>query len=292
MTKEATTELLTITPYQRRYRQAVQDLLFHSARVHTHLDWYHSDYWLDDHAVPVHLGWQDDQLAGLLATASPMGEICWLRIVALQDQQSTEAILQPLWQALANELRGLGVKTVFVLAINSWLETFITDLDFHPAELVITMHRISNTYPEAYWTPDTNDIRIYSTTRADLEDITAVDNAAFPPPWQLNLEDLRQAYRVSDNCTIAVLNDEVIGYQLSTLHNRTGHLARLAVTPTLQRHGVGRLLLEDLIRRFGERNIHTLTVNTQASNRHSQHLYARYGFQHNGHDLAVWSVNL
>jgi ribosomal protein S18 acetylase RimI-like enzyme len=84
----------------------------------------------------------------------------------------------------------------------------------------------------------------------------------------------------------------MVGYQLSTTFRSTGHLARLAVLPSMQGQGVGSALLDDMIRRFGRHDILTVTVNTQSGNYRSQRLYHHYGFRRNGYDLPVWQADL
>jgi len=61
-----TSASLIITSLERYHRRAIDDLLFHSYQVHTHLDWYEPVEWLDRQRVPVRLAWQGDRLAGLL----------------------------------------------------------------------------------------------------------------------------------------------------------------------------------------------------------------------------------
>ena len=131
-----------------------------------------------------------------------------------------------------------------------------------------------------------------SATLDDMVRMTLVDQTAFPTPWQLTYDDLREARRVSISCTVATLDGEITGYQLSTQYRQSGHLARLAVLPDYQGKGMGGALVDDLIRRLLQRSIRTVTVNTQSSNIRSQRLYRRYGFLRNGYDLPVWVCHL
>ena len=85
---------------------------------------------------------------------------------------------------------------------------------------------------------------------------------------------------------------QILGYQLSTWHIDTGHLARLAIRPERQGQGLGALLVGQMIRFFIERNIHHITVNTQENNTTSQRLYLRLGFKPVGHSVAYWSTDL
>ena len=100
------------------------------------------------------------------------------------------------------------------------------------------------------------------------------------------------AFRIAASATIAVLDDEVAGYQISTRHRVAGHLARLAVLPNRQGNRIGSMLLHNLLNKFDARGIKSVTVNTQVSNTSSQKLYTHYGFEHNGFDLAVWQKDV
>ena len=156
------------------------------------------------------------------------------------------------------------------------------------SEDIVTLRREGRFIPQPRFTP--RNIHIAEFT--DLVEMTKVDQTAFNAPWQLNYEDLRQAMRISAHCTVVIENNAIIAYQLSTQYRKSGHLARLAVLPDYQGQGIGKLLLDDLIRRFMKRGVISLTVNTQASNYHSQRLYERYGFKRNGYDLPVWLSSL
>ena len=52
-----------------------------------------------------------------------------------------------------------------------------------------------------------------------LEKVLEVDHLAFPSPWQLSHEEIRQAMRVAELTTVAEHQGEIIGYQISTLYH-------------------------------------------------------------------------
>ena len=108
----------------------------------------------------------------------------------------------------------------------------------------------------------------------------------------MSLQDLRQAYRIASSCTVAVKDERILGFQVSTFFFDGAHLARLAVHPSTQGQGIGGALLGDLLERYTRRGIQMMTVNTQESNHQSRRLYERFGFEPNGYDLPYWSVHL
>jgi ribosomal-protein-alanine N-acetyltransferase len=279
---------LTLTPYQRRYLQPIRDLLFRSHSVHTHLDWHETDQWLESQQVPMRLAWQNGRLVGVLATSLPLNDTCWIRLAAVQDNADQTGILSALWNDLLPELRGLGVRLAALLAVRDWITDFAPNLAFHYVEDIVTLARSSRMIPDL----PPHHLTLRPAETPDLDNMSYIDQAAFSPPWQLASDELRQAYRISASCIVALQDTQIVGYQLSTLYFDGAHLARLAVLPDMQGQGIGGVLLDDLLRRFFRRGVFSMTVNTQASNLHSQHLYRRYGFRPNGYDLPYWTATL
>ncbi|MCC6803141.1 MAG: GNAT family N-acetyltransferase [Anaerolineae bacterium] len=280
----------TLTHFERRHRDAVRDLLFRGYRTHTHLDWQETDQWLDDgERCPARLAWQNGRLQGILATSEALNQTCWLRVAAVSDRADAQSILTLLWDDLLPELRANGIKTVSLLVIRSWITSYVTRLGFQQAEEIITLRRAQKELAKSE-PPDGMTIRLAETE--DLPRILKIDNSAFAAPWQMSSDELRQALRIAASCTLAEMNGDIVGYQLSTLYFDGAHLARLAVAPQAQGIGVARTLLTDVLQRFARRNVHSMTVNTQLSNVRSQHLYANFGFERTGYDLPVWMVRL
>lgn len=280
---------ITISPYERRYRYDVRDLLFRNYRAHSHLDWHDTDQWLDSTTAPMRLAWANGRLVGVLALSEPLSGTCWVRLAAVHDNADPAGVLAQLWKPLVEELRALDVETVALLVLRDWVVNYIGALGFRFIEDIITLRRTNRRLPP--FEPSTFKVRLG--LASDLRIITAIDQAAFPPPWQLTFDEVRQAQRTAAFCTVAVdPAQEVVGYQISTLYFDGAHLARLAVDPARQSQGVGRLLVDDLLRRLHRRGVANTTVNTQASNHRSQRLYVRFGFIRNGYDLPVWMATI
>jgi [ribosomal protein S18]-alanine N-acetyltransferase len=279
---------LTITPYHRRHLQSIRDLLFHNDRVHTHLDWHDTDAWIESSDSILRLGWYKGRLVGLMGLSTPLNRASWIRLAAVQDLfHDPEGVLCALWDDLLHELQG-QLDIIALLAVRDWIIRYAPALGFNYSEDIITLERGGYELPD----PLANAPMIRAAELRDLPALVAVDQSAFAPPWQLSYEEIRQAYRISSSCTVAEKNHEIVGYQISTLYFDGAHLARLAVLPQTQGNGVGGALLGDLLRRFFRRGVYMMTVNTQASNEHSRHLYARFGFRPNGFDLPYWSTHL
>lgn len=275
---------LTITHYERRHRQAAFDLAFRSHRIHSHLDWHTTDQWIDITGQIIRLAWIDKRLVGMIGVSVPVGRSCWLRIVALAEDIPIDIILFPLWKAICHAMREQKADQVALLQIEDWLASFIGAMGFKYDEDIVTLSRTGNSKPD----PTSDRLPVRLATLKDLRRMTEIDHVAFQPPWRLSLDDLRYAKRLATTCTVTHIDGEIAGYQISTTYQQNGHLARLAVLPEMQGRGVGSALLHDLLTRLYRRNVQTITVNTQASNKRSQRLYERYGFRRNGYDLPVY----
>jgi ribosomal-protein-alanine N-acetyltransferase len=180
------------------------------------------------------------------------------------------------------------VTQVGLLVLNDWIVPDAEALGFRPYDDVVTLQRISMAQP----TVEASLVVVRSFHPAEMGAIIQVDLAAFSAPWMMSPAEIRQAERMASHVSVATLEGQIVGYHLSTLYFDGAHLARLAVLPEYQGRGVGRTLLADLIHRCVRRSIFAISVNTQASNTHSQSLYVRAGFQHNGHSLPVYTFNL
>lgn len=281
-------DTLKITPYERQYRRPALDLVYHASRVFTHLDWHDAGQWLDTPYTTIFCVWRHSTLVGIMGTAQPLMGTTWIRLAALDDREDGYEAIQQLWKTLCDHLAKANVTQVAVLVIDRWFEDYLPVMGFSYDQDIITFSRNAYTIPE----PPPNNLAIRPAYLEDLPRMTAIDQTAFKPPWQLSLMDLRQARRISALCTVGLLDGEIVGYQLSTLYQQSGHLARLAVLPDLHGQGIGSTLVIDLIQRFNNKSVYTITVNTQARNTKSQRVYTRYGFIRNGYDLPVWLAAL
>jgi ribosomal-protein-alanine N-acetyltransferase len=279
---------LAITPFEPRYLNAIDDLIFRNYQIHTHLDWHETSEWLAGHWMPIRLAWQDKKLIGLLAASNPLNHTSWFRLAAIEDHAPTRMVMDAMWMDLLPELAGMGVASVSVLITRDWIEQQAQAMGFRYDEDIITLQRSGEFLP----TQRFNSVSLRVMTPADLERVTQIDHSAFVPPWQMAKDEIRQAFHVAAISTVARDENGIVGYQISTLYRDGAHLARLAVAPEAQGQGVGSALLTDVLRRFFRRGIYSMTVNTQISNLRSQRLYQHFGFRRNGYDLGVWSYHL
>jgi len=281
-------QTIHITLYERQHRNELLNLSYYSHWTHKHLDWYKTGQWIDRDDGIIYLAWQGEILVGYIALSLPLHGASWVRLLGIRDNCVPRPIVKQLWTAAEAHGLRLGVNRFAILMVTHWLAAYVGDLGFDYLEDIVTLNRSSHVLPPEPTSP----VKIYSANSDDLPDIVRVDHLAFRPPWQMTQQDLWQAFRISASATVAILDDEVVGYQISTRNRALGHLARLAVMPNRQGKRVGSMLLYELLSKFDRRGIKSVTVNTQISNESSHRLYSHYGFQHNGFDLAVWQKDI
>lgn len=280
---------LSVRPYARHDLTPMRNLTFYNFRVHTHLDWQTIHEYLL--SAPPHLwvAYRNGYLVGTLGLSEPINRTCWVRVLAVADNEDTHAVLRALWDAVRPYLREAHIETVAVLLMRDWVRLWAQQLGFGYTEDIVTLRYHRRRPPLA---PPSTTVTIRPIEHDQLPAVHAVDAAAFNDPWRMTLHEVRLGVRTSAYSTVALADGAVVGYQIATTHGLNGHLARLGVAPAHQGRGVGGALVHDMIAHFHAIGIHAITVNTQDSNTRSQRLYERFGFARNGYDLPVWTIRL
>lgn len=284
----------TPEPLRERDFREVARLFRRTAYSHAHIDWRTLEEWLPD---PAFCGWvarANGEIRAVLAATLhyPPHErhgVAWLRFILPGIGVIRLPSLGDLWEALRDDLRRRGVTQMAIIALDRWVADIAKEFGFSETNAVITMQRRQGIVPPPPEPPLTlREMR----GRKQLEDVVRVDQAAFDSIWQYSYDTLAAAQREAATFSRLDLDGEIVGYQLSTYHGSSGHLARLAVLPGEQGRGYGALLIGHLLRYFDARGVSVITVNTQEDNIRSQRLYHRLGFTPTGHRAPVWTVEL
>ncbi len=275
----------------------VMELFRRVPRQHLQLDWRSLSEWLshpDLHCWVIRKAGRVQALLG--ATVQPSGHeppravlpVAWLRLLIPSTWRGSDPALDALWEALQDDLRLLGVEQIALLVFDAWVESLVRGWGFRRENAVVTLRREGQEAP----VPSDNTHSIREARPADLDAIARLDAAAFEPLWHYNREILEAALPHAATFTVLEEEGHIVGYQLSTRHLDVGHLARLAVHPERQGRGLGRLLVEQMLRFFEAQGVRRITVNTQEDNLRSQRLYRRLGFRFTGHRVPLWVYDL
>jgi ribosomal protein S18 acetylase RimI-like enzyme len=143
--------------------------------------------------------------------------------------------------------------------------------------------------------PSTPPASLRRVRSADRPAVLAVDEAAFPPFWRLDVAAIDDAAAATPQSRFRVALDAsrvVVGYAITGRAGIRGYLQRLAVDPDAQGDGIGTALVVDGLRWLRRRGAREALVNTQTGNARAVALYEHLGFRHRQHGLAVLAIEL
>lgn len=114
---------------------------------------------------------------------------------------------------------------------------------------------------------------------SDLTMILAIEHASFPSPWT---ED-HFRYELKENpyafVFVAKVDEQLLGYIDFWITFQQAQINNLAVTPGLRRKGIGKVLLEDALKRIQQAGCERVTLEVRVSNLAAQKLYESFGFR-------------
>lgn len=114
-----------------------------------------------------------------------------------------------------------------------------------------------------------------------LPQVLEIERRAYPFPWSEGIfrDCLKAGY------SGWVLTEEpglVIGYTLMSMAVDEAHVLNLCIDPAYQQQGLGRMLLEHMIRLARAANATIVLLEVRKSNKAAIHLYETQGFQRLG----------
>ena len=259
--------------------QTVSDFLMEAAYTHKHLDWRIPQDWVGRQPFFILEEDEDHSVQAILACPTDPQDVAWVRVFAVSKTCMPSIAWELLFPPARAHLAGqFPLPTIVSLAFQPWYEHLLQNHGLcHHHDIIVLSWQLEMPPPR----PLPAGMRIREMEAADLPRVHQIDTDAFELIWRHSLESLTQAYLQAGYATVLEAGDgQLIGYQISTDNPDylSAHLARLAVSPQLQHHGLGYALVRDMLAYFnGER--YTVTVNTQSTNHISQALYRRLGFE-------------
>ena len=138
-------------------------------------------------------------------------------------------------------------------------------------------------------------------TTADIEKVIAIERASFQFPWSTRffLDELQVDCARS---ILAEVEERIVGYVLFWFLPEEVDIHNIAVHPDFRRHGIGRLLLEQVVATARRQDRVRVTLDVRFSNVPAQNLYRSFGFvirgvrkgyySDNGEDALVMALEL
>jgi [ribosomal protein S18]-alanine N-acetyltransferase len=266
--------------------QQLSNLIFFETRLHRHLDWRSPLEWLGN---PYYWALEEGrQITAALACPPEVDGIAWVRLFVYTGHWSPENAWDLLWGTAKEEIMRTGGATVAAIAMQPWFQKILDESKFENHQQIVMLEWRSQIWPSS----SAEGVQIRTLTEADIPAVTRVDNAAFEPLWHNSFETLQRAFSQALIATVAESREGIIGYQLTTGHGQRAHLARLAVHPSMQGRGIGRVLLSDLFAYLMRTGTTRLSVNTQSDNKVSLKLYKNMGFTRTGEEYPVYTFEV
>lgn len=278
---------LLIVEASHEHYQELAAFLNQNIQTHRHLDWFSSLDWIGDH--PYLIQYEEDTIQGVLCTTPENKDTAWIRVFAVAKPGGIDEPWQQLLLRAIQKLRDEGVRRLAALALHSWFEALLVHSDFQNRQNINVLEWQGQLPPKTLCNPA---ITIRPMTCDDLLEVQRIDALAFPPLWQNSLAGLTKALKQTGISTVAILDDKLVGYQISTSMTICGHLARLAVDPNYQRQRIAYTLVYDLLQKFEDRGLWRVTVNTQSDNFPSLNLYEKFGFSRTKEEIKVFELFL
>ena len=279
-----TRSLKEIRVIENTDRQKINQLIDYGLYVHRHLDWFAPTDWVG--RQPFMGVVVNNHLLAALACPPEPKNIAWIRLFAVSGEITLDDAWRSLWSATQEIIKRENL-VIAAIPVYPWFQNLLISSQFKHINDVILLEWSHFPLPSF---PEASLFSIREIVSEDLLDIAQVDKNAFNPLWQNSRSSLELAWTQSSLATVAEVNGEIIGYQISTATSSGGHLARLAVLPDWQGCGVGRALVNHLLTRFHLWGSLKVTVNTQVDNQASLALYQKTGFVRTGVSYKVYQM--
>jgi ribosomal protein S18 acetylase RimI-like enzyme len=272
----------TIQQAKQSDTSEIAELLSRSPYVHRHLDWQGVLDWIP--FSPFLLLRNGSQLDGMITCPPNIEKIAWIRCFACDSQNALPHIWNKLFMAICHhqELQG---SIIYSVGLNDWFADLLKYSAFENFQDIVVLYWDRH-LPETHNQDQTWQIRPMEPS--DLPQVAELDRMAFESMW-VNPEDkIALAYNQAEHASVVEMNDEVIGYELSTANHFSAHLARIAIHPKYQQQHIGSGLIVEMFKYFKRKGIDQITVNTQSTNRSSLALYKSMGFESTGESFPVF----
>lgn len=123
-------------------------------------------------------------------------------------------------------------------------------------------------------------LKLRAMREADLQAVLEVEQSAYEFPWTLAI--FRDCLRVGYDCYVLEGAQGLVGHGIMSVGAGECHLLNICVHPLYQGRGLGRALVEFLLRRAREKGARVALLEVRVSNHVAQRLYTRLGFNEVG----------
>ncbi len=221
-----------------------------------------------------------DKLWGFLCVALNGSGWAYLRGAAIVNGWRTDDALSAVLEPLQTRLSERGATHLAAYGTALWLVPALQRAGFQRREWIINLERHSRPLT----LDEVPDVQLRPVAAYDVDQIGALDKAAFAAPFHLEEGELIELLITSGQFAVAELAgfDGLAGYVAADVTATEGHIMRLATHPALHGRGIGRSLLNGALAYCEQSGARTVGINTQDSNQASLRLYEGFGFRRVG----------
>lgn len=283
---------------------AILRLLQTAVYSHLHVDWHLPGDWIGSpgfvvvpkeekparsNSLTAKLFSEHTTITACLAATADPPPAAWVRVAALANTNGAEEILASLLAQVVPSLQQQGITHLAWLVVDEWPLPWLPKLGFYRGSAIETYVKEDRNLPDVTSVPGLTIRQVYST---DLDALADLEKASFAPIWRQSAQALAVARPQSLSFDVALLDDEIVGYQLSAKAEAGAHLVRLTVHPEKHGLGIGSTLLKHAFAYYYRQGLYTISLNTQVENRASQKLYLRFGFQPSQQQMPIWLLDI
>lgn len=121
-----------------------------------------------------------------------------------------------------------------------------------------------------------NLIHIRSMEQSDLLQIAQIEKKNFPDPWPL--QSFRECLRFGYYCLVLEENSTLQAYAIMSIKSAGAHILNFCVCPEVRRCGLGRRILNYLLKLAEVAQVDSISLEVRASNCPAINLYKTAGF--------------
>lgn len=208
---------------------------------------------------------------------------------ALHDNTHITPFLDLVLPAAEEALLAQNLRFLLQIGSASWLTRKLFQYGFEVTEQIVTYEWETQPLPQL---PPHPLLAIRSAHLDDLATLLELDQVVFGPTWRKPRGTFREALGRAVSFSVGQIGEQIVAYEWCDRFNTHAHLTRLATHPDYRRQGIAGQLLAHTIQFLLDRQIKTISLNTQTNNLTSQRLYQRFGFKSTHQIIDVYQKDL
>ncbi len=275
-------EVFKIVQATKKDISAISAFLETAQYIHRHLDWQPLIDWVGSEPFLL-LEDPSGDIQAVLALPPDPPKIAWVHCFACSTALTPNQAWRSLFSVACEQLQRQNAMPIAV-GLEEWFTQLLCTEGFFIQQKIVVLIWNHHLAPSVSLPAN---ILLRPMEPQDIPIVASLDAAAFENIWTNSAEAIKLAYMQAERSTVAELDGNIIGYEISTANQYSAHLARLAVLPKYRHQKIGKALVREMLAHFSRHGKFQITVNTQNNNEASLNLYQTLGFELTGEDYPV-----